>query len=323
MTFDPSNSDYQNALAEEAAKWGDHLNVEASGGWLAWLDHPLIAAHYFERSLINGLRWEHWIRAQFGEPAERSLDLGCGSASRSLLAYENGATRFVEGFDASPERISQGEADRQARGIPGRFQVVDVNHTPLSPASFDLVFSCHSFHHFYELEYIMAEVHEALTPRGFFVLEEFVGPTQFQWTDQQMDIVRVLTSSLPERLRIQPWGALKILEGRPTPEEVVASSPFESIRSAEIGPLFERYFDVVATRSLGGTIQHLLYNGIMHNFSTSDPEAVKLVETIYAVEDRFIDSGLLPSDFKLLIGQRRDAPLPHSVISAERQPSGK
>jgi SAM-dependent methyltransferase len=39
----------------------------------------------------------------------------------------------------------------------------------LPPDTYDLIFSCHSFHHFMALERIMAEVHAALTQDGLFV----------------------------------------------------------------------------------------------------------------------------------------------------------
>src|SRR5205823_506886 len=168
----------------------------------------------------------------------------------------------------------EGERRRRESGIPGKFRVADSNISTLSPENYDLIFSAHSFHHFLELEHIMEQVNQALTPRGLFILEEFVGPTQFQWTDQQIDLVRSLMSLIPEWLRRLRWGAIKFMEGRPTVEDVVAASPFESIRSSEIFPLFQQYFEVAEVRKLGGTIQHLLYNGIVHNFLTVDDEAL-------------------------------------------------
>jgi len=87
--------------------------------------------------------------------------------------------------------------------------------------------------------------------------------------------------------------------------EVVAVSPFESIRSAEIVPLFERCFEVVLVRALGGTLQHLLYNGIVHNFWPETEESARALRAILAVEDQMIDAGLLPSDFMLLVGRKR------------------
>lgn len=299
------SSDYKAKAAAESRKWGKHLEVEARGEMNAWLDHPEINAHYRERGLIHGLDWMRWVRHHLGGPAVRSLDLGCGAAARSVAVWGAGASAHLEGTDISEDRVAEGERQRQSLGAPGRFWADDVNALTLEPDRYDLIFSAHSFHHFLELEHVMEQVARALTPRGLFILEEFVGPTQFQWTDLQIDLTAGLLKFLPESLRRFRWNAVKHLEGRPTVEEVVAVSPFESIRSAEIVPLFEKYFDLFLVRNLGGTIQHLLYNGIVHNFWPVTEEASRALHGVFAVEDRLIDSGLLPSDFMLLVGRRR------------------
>ena len=299
---------YRAMLAAEGRKWGEHLKVEASGEWNAWLDHPFIAAHYRQRALVDGLSWPAFVRRELGGPAERSLDLGCGAGARSFAVHDEGATLVLEGHDISEERIAQAEEVRQARGIPGGFAVADGNAGELATGRYGLIFSCHSFHHFLRLEHIMEQVHRALTPAGFFVLEEYVGPTQFQWTDEQIALTRALMALVPERLRRLRWDAVKTHEGRPTPAEVVAVSPFESIRSAEIYPLFQKYFQVVVVKKLGGTLQHLFYNGIIHRFAPGDAEAQSCLEAVMNVEDALVDTGRLPSDFMLLIGRRKDAP---------------
>jgi SAM-dependent methyltransferase len=299
---------YRAMLAAEGRKWGDHLKVEASGEWNSWLDHPYIAAHYRQRALVDGLSWPAFVRRELGGPAERCLDLGCGAGARSFSVYDEGAALSLEGHDISADRIAQAEQVRLARGIPGGFAVADGNAGELPAGRYGLIFSCHSFHHFLRLEHIMEQVHRALTPSGFFVLEEYVGPTQFQWTDEQIALTRALMALVPERLRRLRWDAIKTFEGRPTPAEVVAVSPFESIRSAEIYPLFQQHFQVVAAKKLGGTLQHLLYNGIVHRFVPSDAEAQACLDAVIGVEDALIDTGRLPSDFMLLIGRRKDAP---------------
>jgi SAM-dependent methyltransferase len=300
-----ANADYEARLRAESRKWGDHLQVEASGEWHAWLDHPLIARHYRSRSLIDGLPWERWAGHRLGRPAQRSLDLGCGAGMKSRTVHESGSTAETWGLDISEDRIAEAERMRISLGIPGQFRVADVNTATLPRATYDLIFSSHSLHHFVELEHVMAEAHDALTADGLFILEEFVGPTQFQWTDEQIDLVRSLMTLLPESLRMLRWEAVKPYEGRPAVEDVVAASPFESIRSAEIVPLFRQFFRVVELRSLGGTIQHLLYNGIVHNFTFDRAEAIAHLQAIIEVEDALIDAGLLPSDFMLLVGARR------------------
>jgi SAM-dependent methyltransferase len=300
-----SDPDYTSLLAAESRKWGDHLRVEASGDWHAWLDHPLISRHYRARGLLDGLPWETWAGRRLGHPAVRSLDLGCGSGLKSLAVFDAGSTRETHGIDISEERIAEAERMRSDHGIAGEFRVADVNTASLPPNTYDLIFSSHSLHHFLALEHVMAQVHDALTPDGLFILEEFVGPTQFQWTDRQIDVVRTLMALLPEELRRLRWGAVKPYEGRPAVKDVVAASPFESIRSAEIVPLFQRFFHVLELRPLGGTIQHLLYNGIIHNFTLSRGDATAYLQAIIDVEDAMIDSKMLPSDFMLLVGARR------------------
>ena len=79
MSSQEEDAAYREKLAAESRKWGDHLKVEASGAWNAWLDHPLVADHYRQRALVDGLPWPQWVRRELGGPAAISLDLGCGS----------------------------------------------------------------------------------------------------------------------------------------------------------------------------------------------------------------------------------------------------
>ena len=307
MSIDDSETDYQRLLKSEAQKWGAHLQVEASGRWGAWLDHPLIAENYRRRGLVNGLSWAEWIRLQIGGAASRSLDLGCGAGDKSFAIHSANASSYLEGYDISDARVSHAERIRLASGISGHFQVADVNRLKLPADTYDLVFSNHSFHHFVDLEHVMEQVNRSLSQCGYFVLEEYVGPTQFQWTEEQMSLVRTRLSLIPDRLRVSSSsGAIKQSEGRPAVADVIAESPFESIRSSEIAPLFKRFFDVVEMKPLGGTLQQLLYNGITHHFSIQDEEAMKHIRGIIALENELIDAGTIPSDFMLLIGRRKN-----------------
>jgi SAM-dependent methyltransferase len=278
-----------------------------AASWNAWLDHPLIAEHYRRRALVDDMPWERWVSARLGRPPAKSLQLGCGAADRSLFLYEAGLSRWIDGIDDREAEIARAEEGRRTAGAPGVFRVADVNAASLARGTYDLIFSCHSFRRFVALEHVLDQVHAALTPGGYFVLEEFVGPSRFQWTDAQIAVVRALLSLVPQRLRTFRWGLVKPYEGRPSRADVAAAAPFESIRSAEIVPLVSKRFDLVVVRPLGGTLQHLLYNGIVHNFSPEDEEATRWIEGIGRVEDALVDSGCLPSDFLLTIGRRRQA----------------
>jgi len=62
---------------------------------------------------------------------------------------------------------------------------------------------------------------------------------------------------------------------------------------------------VLHHKKLGGTIQHLLYSGIVQNFPDDDPETDRIVDSIDGLESVFIGHGILPSDFVLLAGRKR------------------
>jgi SAM-dependent methyltransferase len=183
----------------------------------------------------------------------------------------------------------------------------DVNSIRLEESSYDLIYAVQSFHHFENFEHLFAEIHRALRPGGFCVLEEYVGPKRFQWTDTQLALIRHILGIMPLHLRMYAKGMEKNQEGRSTVEEVIQFCPSEAIRSDEIVPFFHRTFDVVHYNKLGGTIQHLLYSGIIHNFPDDDPATDHLIDSIDALESAFIEGGVIASDFALLVGRKRES----------------
>src|ERR1700681_1169872 len=107
-----ATDDYSSRVAAEQQKWAHHMKVEAAAEWNAWLDHPMINAHYRERSLIDGLTWESWVAKHLGRPPERSLDLGCGTGSRSFAVHRAGGATAIDGVDVTEERIAEAEGIR-------------------------------------------------------------------------------------------------------------------------------------------------------------------------------------------------------------------
>lgn len=280
--------------------------VARRSGRHSWLEHPLLAQRYAQRGLIDGLRWEAWVTARLGEPPRHSLEIQCGSGARSLFLFEQGLSQTIDGVDVRADLIEAGERSRDECRAPGRFRQFDVQTQALPAERYDLVFACHALQDIVALEHTLEQVHRALTPRGIFVFEGYAGPSRFQWTDAQQRLVQSLAALLPDHLAQFRWAARKTSEGRPDRAAVASASPFGAIRSEEIVPLLERQFEVVTVRRLGGTLQNLLYNGIIHNFADDQPESLRLLNAVADLEDTLLDEGQLPSDFQLIIGRRRD-----------------
>lgn len=280
--------------------WNEIERRAKLGERIFWLNHPRVYHHYHRKSLVDGLSWQQWVVRQLGGPAEMALELGCGSGAVLAQFLRGGIISNGVGLDLDESRFTSGAGDNRLRFLAG-----DVNQIKLEPNSYDLIYALQSFHHFEELDAIMEQVRNALTDRGLFVLDEFVGPRRFQWTDGQLAVISQLLGLMPKHLRMYASGVEKREEGRSTPEEVMRVSESEAVRSDEIVPAFYRHFEVVHHRKLGGTIQHLLYSGIIHNFPDDDAEINHMIDCIDGIETTLIEGGVLDSDFAILIGTKR------------------
>ena len=153
---------------------------------------------------------------------------------------------------------------------------------------------------------------KALKPDGYFVLNEFVGPSRFQWTDRQLEVINGPLRMLPERLRKSCRGAgrIKAHVERPSIAEMKRSDPSESVRSAEILPLLPHFFEVVEVKGYGGTVLHMLLHDIAGNFQTDDAAANRILQSLCDLEDNLIALGDLPNDFVFVVVRKPEGDEP-------------
>ena len=99
----------------------------------------------------------------------RVLDLGCGRGELARYCAENGA-RMVLGLDYSPDALAL-SADI-LDGLETGVAQANVQHLPLTDASFDLAFALDLVEHLYpqELEAMFREAHRVLAPGGRLIV---------------------------------------------------------------------------------------------------------------------------------------------------------
>jgi SAM-dependent methyltransferase len=290
-----------NGKSVEVEHWSRFEQLARTGKRLLWINHPRVAGHYKRKSLLDGQPWRQWLLNQLDGPVETALELGCGHGAALAELVAGGFARTGVGLDLDASRFNEINGGNQSLS----FIAGDVNDVELDEGRYDLIYALQSFHHFEALDHIMQQVNRALTPRGYFILDEYVGPPRFQWTDLQLAVTSHLLCLMPRHLRMYDHGIEKRAEGRSTPEQVIAVCPSEAIRSDEIVPAFYRHFHVVHHNELGGTIQHLLYSGIIHNFPDDAEEIDILIDSVDAIETLMIKNRVLTSDFVLLAGRKR------------------
>ena len=109
--------------------------------------------------------------------AERVLDAGAG-AGHTALAFAPRVAEVVA-LDLTEAMLAQGRRLARERGLSNiTFQRGDVERLPFPDASFDLVTSRYSAHHYPHPHAALREFARVLKPGGIFLLVDVVAPDQ-------------------------------------------------------------------------------------------------------------------------------------------------
>jgi SAM-dependent methyltransferase len=249
---------------------------------------------------------EHIVDAYFRAkaPSANALTLGCGIGYREIHMAKTGCFKRIDAYDLSEDALAEARvrAARDAVSDVINFERKDLNDYHLPPAHYDFVLVEQSLHHFSPLGPLLDKIKVALKPDGYFIINEFVGPDKFQWTDRQIEVINALLTLIPARYRVYSHGqTLKKRIYRPGLLRMKLYDPSEAVESAGIVPGIKVRFQVVEERNYGGTILQLLFQDIARNFMSDDPETLELLELICKVEDFLLSTGDLRSDFTFIV----------------------
>lgn len=304
----------RNSAGKVAARWSG-LASDAFVQDLekvSWTGIPQI--HLNHNYLITGSRetyWIDWMREQFfpGGNAGDTLSLGCGAGHLDRILKQRGFTfRSFTGIDISEEAIARARllADEVTLAPTIRYVAADLNRIELPAHSCDFIYCFQSLHHIEALEHVLGQCVSALRPNGLLLVNEFVGPSRFQWTSRQLEMANQVMAMLPQDLRRDlQRGGVKTGIDRPTVQHMLRHDPSEAVRSAEIEELVKSHFDVVGEWNWGGTLNHLVFQDIAANFDSEDACQRSLIDFLIHHENVLIQEGLLPSDFKVFVARQK------------------
>jgi SAM-dependent methyltransferase len=295
--------------------WGAAAKGERKGDYpVHWLESPLVLRHCINPRISGDpeVGWLEWIqRSWLPSEVERGFVLGCGGGALERRAAALGLCRSFYGVDISPDAVEVARALAEREGWTRfQYEALDANHLELEPESLDLILADMSVHHMDRLEHLFDQFRRSLRSGGLLVLNEFVGPNRFQWTDLQLQLATRAIRGLPFRLRrnrditiwkqyAKPW---VWRAKRWTPERVARMDPSESIRSEEIPRIAAERLQVAEKREYGGTLLALVLNNIVGNFEDT-PADVAVLERLADEESRWISSGRLSSDYMVIVGR--------------------
>ena len=234
----------------------------------------------------------------------KGLSLACGTGRREVQWAKVADFARIDAFDISPSRIAAARKLAKDENLDDiiSFQVGDVLKMRFVPNEYDVVFVEQALHHFSPLDEIIAKIYDALAPNGYLILNEYVGPNRFQWTDKQLEIANNLLSSIPERYR-KIWRTNRIKRKiyRPGRLTMILSDPSEAVESSKIIPALKKYFEIIEFKGYGGAILHLLFADIAQNFLSDDDQTREILRFCFHTEDRAIQTGEVQNDFVVMV----------------------
>lgn len=222
------------------------------GGVTTWMSEERCRLSINE--LISGSpnEWPmEWFQRVFSpDPQSIGLSLGCGDGALERDVRKKGICRQITGIDLSARALELAADTAASEGLAGiEYERGDFNDLDLESDRFDIVFFHQAMHHVANLEGCIEQVQKSLKKDGLFYLDEYVGPSRDQWTDELVGAANAVFRAFPKELRTT----------RTVPYPIEEDDPSEAVRSADIVPLVEAGFEVIERRDYGGHLLSLIY----------------------------------------------------------------
>ncbi len=317
-------------LRRVTACWDRAAETRRESPLRGWLDSYVLAAERLNAPVSGSpsVNWLVGLVERLEIPSSsRWLSVGCGAAGQEVGAAQQGLFAHLDAIDISSSALDEGRRLAAAAEVDNiTFIEADFGQHELPPESNDVVFMNMSLHHVKELDAFLLRIAACLRPGGFFLINEYIGPRQFQFGERQLSIVNDILEVLPEKLRQDvTTGEIKRSYERKSVEYWNVADPSEAVRSDLIVPTLDKYFEVVERIDYGGTILHLLLEHIIHNFDNGNTAHVAILRLLARFEDVLISRGVLRSDFTVMALTTKQAPLagapaPPPAVEVEAPP---
>jgi SAM-dependent methyltransferase len=158
--------------------------------------------------------------------------------------------------------------------------------------NYDLVYWNNSLHHMPDVYEALRFSRDRLRHGGLLAIDDYVGPTRFQWTEENLRWASRVRENLPDRLLQNPWAPGRLVSRelfRETPETIIAIDPSEAMDSGRAIAALREVFLSVEIMPTGGALYHLALNDILCNFVTKEDNV--LLKHILMLDQLLAETG--------------------------------
>jgi SAM-dependent methyltransferase len=234
-----------------------------------------------------------------GKKCLKAFSPGCGVGGNELRWAETGHFDRIDACDLSAPRITSAIALAEKKNLSGivYFKVGDMGEIS-GNSLYDLVIAEGALHHFYPMRVVLEKIRSLLKPGGLLVVNDFVGPSRFQWTPRQLQAANAMLALIPEGYR-RHWRDNRIKEKIDAPGRLRMrlADPSEAAESSLILPLLKEMFAALEVKVKGGALVPLVFHEIAHHYLQPDETAQEILRFSFAAEDLLMQSGEIASDY--------------------------
>lgn len=219
-----------------------------------------------------------------------ALSIGCGTGAKEMSILEQNFVQHFTCFELSETSICKGIKLAKEKGLENRITFIlgDFFESPQRHQKYDLVFWDNSLHHMPDATKAVEVSYDILNDGGIFLCNDFIGKSQFQWSDMELAIVNGVRALLPDYIYETETGYFNKMIYKLSTERMNEIDPSEAIVSASILPAILNTFEEPFIKHTGGLIYHLCLNGILVNI----PEDSDLLENLLSLDDETIQMGM-------------------------------
>lgn len=277
---------YDAMAKKEGEVWGAHLPAREAKGERQ-NDIRAAAELRLNRATISLPGWA----ASAGRKFQRGLSIGCGEGRAERLLLQAGVCSSFVGLDVAESALESATAKAREEDLQATYEVADINFATLPENSYDLIIAQTSLHHVVHLENVAEQVHRALMPGGIFWIHDYIGETQFQYTDARIRICNKIISGLAPKHRFNRIYSRQLGPiVRRAPGNLI--SPFESIRSAEIPSIFPPRFKVLQHRETTSILHLVVPVGTRASYTETE-DTRTLFDTLINLDSILLEEKIL------------------------------
>jgi|GEM_PF-850260 2-polyprenyl-3-methyl-5-hydroxy-6-metoxy-1,4-benzoquinol methylase len=286
---------YSKAIEKESEHWGNEFSNEAKKS-------QRIADQKASQQLgIDSDLSLKTVLEMLPLPLKRGLSLACGSGHAERDFINKNICKNIHGIDVSEAAIE--EAKRLSEGMPITYEVGDLNKITLEHDKYDLVIAQSCLHHIIELEHLAEQIAGCLKTDGYLWIHDYIGESQFQYSDEKIFLANRIIECLPDKYRYDSIHKRSIPPVTRRPIGKLAS-PFEAIRSADIMPVFLKYFDIIVSFESNAVFHLLCPKGTREEFNKTE-EGRELVKDFLELDRLILKYKIIqPSIGKYLLKKK-------------------